>query len=499
MSNTTLAPREATVRDPGPAIERPAPTPAKPNEGEPSKKDRDPMLDLLDKFERVSAAVGVRDPGMAAGLTQLVEQSAEPGRTGQPLFRTQVAYMLQDVEKLAGTTAVSVPAELRAELTRLAATSPGLENRQMQALVKSTPEIGDRGVIRDIRRAAASIAAMGEGQNSPQAAETVEVLENRMRLAARFSPNEASASPAVRVSSAVAADLLDRTEISEEKLTSAEVRNGTISNGANASERIRTAASPGDNASEDAPPKLERRSSPNSPSDPATGPLPVAGKPKGLLSSIMDGVRPPSGGPRPWEPPPAAMKMRVQSFEDALAKGRTDQHIRAAEKSGERFMQSMETFMTGPGAGVLGKIEAAASTEPGGMRAVMSEMQPGGRYASLRSEFDGALQQDRAFAASFNAVEKAAGQYGQDRLTLAADFQARKMDASQLDARFQQADAAIGEAAEKIPGRGAGQTIMAEMAEKVSEMLSKAAQRVRQLFGKEAEAGPRPASPSPAP
>ncbi len=500
MSDTILAPREAATRDPAPGIERPAPTTAKPNNGEKAKKDRDPMLDLLDKFEKVSAAVGARDPGMAAGLTRLVQQAAEPGRTEQPLFRTQVAYLLQDVEKLAGTTAVSVPAELRAELTRLAGTSPGLENRQMQALVSSTPEIGDRGVIRDIRRAAASIAAMGDGQNSPQAAETVEVLANRMRLAARFAPTNGTSSPlTIITSSAAATEPLERTGTAEKKSAPTEVRTSAEGDGENAAERVRTAASPGNNAPEDAPPKLEQRSSPSSPSNPATGPLPISGKPKGLLSSIMDSARPLSGDPRPWEPPPAAMKKRVQSFEDALAKGRTDQQIRAAEKSGERLMQSMETFMTGPGAGVLGKIEAAASTEPGGMQAVMSEMQPGGRYASLRSEFDSVLQQDRAFAASFNAVEKAAGQYGQDRLALAADFQSRKMDASQLDARFQQADAAISEAAEKIPGRGPGQTIMAEVAEKVSEMLSKATQRVRQLFSKDAEAGPRPSSPSPSP
>lgn len=188
------------------------------------------------------------------------------------------------------------------------------------------------------------------------------------------------------------------------------------------------------------------------------------------------------------------MKDRVSGFEQKLAEGRTDQHIRAAEKSGQALIQSMETFMNGSGAGVLGKIEAAASTEPGGMRAVMSEMQPGGRYASLRSEFDNALQQDRAFAASFNAVEKAAAQYGHDRLTLGTDFQARKMNASQLEARFDRADAAIVGAAEKIPGRSPGQSIMAEMAEKVAELLNKAADRVRQIFSREPEAGPKQGS-----
>jgi hypothetical protein len=188
------------------------------------------------------------------------------------------------------------------------------------------------------------------------------------------------------------------------------------------------------------------------------------------------------------------MKDRVSGFEQKLAEGRTDQHIRAAEKSGQALMHSMETFVNGPGAGVLGKIEAAASSEPGGMRAVMSEMQPGGRYASLRSEFDNASQQDRAFSASFTAVEKAAVQYGHERLTLGADFQARKLDASQLDARFDRADAAIAAAAEKIPGRTPGQSIMTEMAEKIGELLNKAADRVRQIFAREPEAGPKQGS-----
>ncbi len=460
------------------------------------------MLDLLDKLAKVSTVVAARDPGMAKGLNQIVEQSAEPGRTEQPLFRTQVAYMLQDVEKLPSTTAISVPPELRAELSKLAATSPGLENRQMEALVRGTPDIDDRGVIRDVRRAAAAVAASAD-QNSPQVKETIEVLENRMRLASRFSAqSDTSAGPTVETSHPVSADRPTATaEPAAAGPRSGEAAAGPTANGGSgqpepaSSDKVRAAASPGDDAQPTAsrPPRPQQALANDQPST-LSSPVAPAGKPKGFLSSMMDNARPLSSKRNPWEPPPVNMKLRVASFEETMANGRTDQHIRAAEKSGVTLMQSMETFVTGPGAGVLGKIELAASTEPGGIKAVMSEMQPGGRYASLRSEFDNALQQDRVFAASFNAVEKAAGQYGQDRLTLASDFQARKLDAGQLDARFQRADAAIGEAAEKIPGRGAGQNVMAEMAEKVSEMLSKAVDRVRQMFSKETEAGPKASS-----
>ena len=94
-------------------------------------------------------------------------------------------------------------------------------------------------------------------------------------------------------------------------------------------------------------------------------------------------------------------------------------------------------------------------------------MQPGGRYATLRSEFDTALEKNHVFAASFNAIEKAALNYGEERMALNANYQARGIAPTKLDERFVEAEAAIGRAAGKIPGRIPGQDIMAEMAEKV--------------------------------
>ena len=481
MSESIIAPRQPTLRSTAVSaeIERIGPGAIAALVG-PEVTKRDPMADLLDKFERVATALGTKEPGIAAGLNRLVEQGAEPGRTEHPLFRTQVAYMLQDVEKLVGGKIASIPAELRIELTKLAGSSPGLENREMEALLRSTADVADRGVIRDVRRAAATIAGLGDQQNSPQVQEMVEVLENRLRLATRFSGSHSTGLPAVDNPADRAPSASRTTNPSE----------------GSEREKVRVTRSPGDGVTADVEAKPREPELQADLTSARTGSAHVASQPKSLMSSIMDGLRAPSGPAPSWEPPPSAMKGRVSAFEQRLAEGRTDQHLRAAERSGQALMQSMETFMNGPGAGVLGKIEAAASTEPGGMRAVMSEMQPGGRYASLRSEFDNALQQDRAFAASFSAVEKAAVQYGHDRLTLGADFQARKMDASQLDARFDRADAAISEAAEKIPGRSPGQSIMAEMAEKVGELLSKAADRVRQIFTQEPEAGSRQ-GPSP--
>ena len=484
MSDTVTAPRKPTVQTAATSVEIERIGAGAVDAGTPvghELQKRDPMADLLAKFKKAADVLGTKDPGISAGLKRLVEQGAEPGRIEQPLFRTQVAYMLQDVEKLVGVKILSVPAEFRAELTKLAGSCPGLQNREMEALLRSTSDVADRGVVRDVRKTAATIAGMGDQQNSPQVQEIVEVLENRLRLATRFSGPPTPA--------------LSNTPTSGNVLDAAHAtpRPGAPGDSAQP-EKVRAAQSPGDDPTVPAISKPDRPARQAGITSETAGSAQVISPSKGLMSSIMDGLRSPSRPTSPWESPPAAMKDRVSVFEQRMADGRTDQHIRAAEKSGQTFMQNMETFMNGPGAGVLGKIEAAASTEPGGMRAVMSEMQPGGRYASLRSEFDNALQQDRAFAASFNAVEKAAVQYGHDRLTLGGDFQARKMDASQLDARFDRADAAIAGAAEKIPGRLPGQSFMAEIAEKVGELLNKAAERVRQIFSREPEAGPKQSS-----
>ena len=472
MSDTIAAPREPALRtaeNAGPATTTMSPG-SKP----------DPMRDLLEKFDKVAALVGSQNPGMAAGLRKLVQQSATEGSTEQPMFRTQVAYMLQDVEKMTGAKSLGVPSELRSELTRLAATSPGLENERMKALVQSTPDVADRGVIRDIRRSAAGIAGMGDDQYSKAAQEMVEVLETRLRLATRFEPRQETAPEPDKGGSKITQNRPNAT------LPGSSVATQSTTDRATPTQSVRTAASPGDTqASAGGKPTAKDQDdlSPNS-------------RPNNVMTNLMRGLRspsnPPNDGPRnPWEPAPVAMKARVTAFEERLADGRTDQHIRAAEASGEKLMQSIERFSAGPGAGVLGKIEAAANSEPGGMQAVMTEMQPGGRYATLRSEFDSALQKDRVFSASFSAIEKAALQYGQDRLTVNADYQARGLNPAKLDDRFLEAEAAIGRAAEKIPGRVPGQNIMAEMAEKVSQVLSRAVERVRTMFAKNPEAGPR--------
>lgn len=475
--------------------------PDTPKEGEKPKVERDPVLDLVQRLQTAANVLGHRDAGLMRGINQLARQAAEPGRAEQPLFRTHVAYALQDMEKIVGAGSTAMPAELRAEMTRLAATSPGLENRQMEALVRSTPDIADRGLVRDVRRAAALVAGMGADQNTPEVREQVEVLENRVRLTARPAASAAADAgsdgrPPVERSTAErpASQPPDppRPETTDARAT-IKGQGPTAAEPATAGEKVRAVASPG-GGSERVP---ERTSGQEKAQATVTNSATPESKqkPQNTMASILDKMRAPGpDAPPPWDAPSLNMAGRITRFEKALADGKTDQLIRASEKSGQALVQALETFMTGPGQGVLAKIEAAASTEAGGMRAVMSGMQPGGKYAALRSEFDNALQQDRVFAAAYSQVEKTGAQYGKDRLALGADFAARKLDATQLDARFQQADASVGEATAKIPGRTPGNTAMEELGEKVAELLNKAVERVKQMFGREVEAGPRASS-----
>ena len=472
------------------------PSPDPPKEGETPTTERDPILDLVQRLQTAASVLGERDPGLVKGINQLAVQASEPGRAGQPQFRTHVAYALQDMEKIVGAGSTAMPAELRVEMTRLAATSPGLENRQMEALVHATPDLADRGLVRDVRRAAAIVAGLGANQNTPEVREQVEVLENRVLLAPRPAVQSgAGANSAERPASErfdaerPASQTIEPRPSSVGARPAAEEQGQPAAEPTTAGEKIRTVASPGGGnekipvrmsgqekaqgvAERDAPDLQQRR--------------------QNTMGSILDKMRAPApNAPPPWDVPTFNMTGRISHFEKALADGKTDQLIRASEKSGQALMQAVETFMTGPGAGVLAKVEVAASTEAGGMQAVMSGMQPGGKYAALRSEFDNALQQDRVFAAAYSQVERTGAQYGRDRLALGANYAARKLDATQLDVRFQEADASVGEATSKIPGRTPGKSVMDELGEKLAEVFSKAAERVKQMFGREMEREPR--------
>ncbi len=163
------------------------------------------------------------------------------------------------------------------------------------------------------------------------------------------------------------------------------------------------------------------------------------------------------------------------------------------------MLAAMEQFTSGPGRSIMSKLEGVAAQDPGGMPAVISEMRPGGRYATERADFDAALRTP-AVGAAYKAVTDTADKFAADRYAVANNLHSRKLDPAAADGRFEQMDATLGEQASKLPGRKAGKDAMAEMAQKLADLLRKAVAKVEQAFGKaagvEAQATARP-SPSP--
>ena len=86
MSETTTAPRRPVQPPAVPSgeVERLSAGTAVPGAPiGPESSKREPMADLLDKFDKIANVLGAKDPGVSAGLKRLVEQAAEPGRTAR--------------------------------------------------------------------------------------------------------------------------------------------------------------------------------------------------------------------------------------------------------------------------------------------------------------------------------------------------------------------------------------------------------------------------------
>ena len=436
-----------------------SPAPEKPNT----------MRDLLARLEKSAEQIAQANPNLAQRIDQLAKRAeADPARMDSPEFRTIVACVVQDLERVAGGGTIAMPQELRDEMKQRAVSYPGLRNERMLALLRETAVMGvrDAPLIRSIREAGRHVAGLDD-QNGREAIGRIEVLENRLRLAPEGPREPVAPSP-------------------EPPRAEPEAK-----------EEVRAAASPGSGD-----PAVEKQLE-QSPAvaaqaqQPQTIQVAQAAK-QGVVRSIFNAMHAPTpNGPPPWAPPPAALGERVTLFAQRLADGKTDRLIRAAEQSGHAALEALDRLRAAPGAAVLGKIEVAASTEPGGMPAVMAEMRPDGRYAGLHDEFSATLQQEKGFAAALNRAVDAAGQYGTDRVAVAQDFEGRKMDAAQLDARFDRADQAIGNSLAQIPGKQPGKTALDELAENAVKLLRKAMTKVRELVAPKAESAA--AAPSPRP
>jgi ATP phosphoribosyltransferase regulatory subunit HisZ len=143
----------------------------------------------------------------------------------------------------------------------------------------------------------------------------------------------------------------------------------------------------------------------------------------------------------------------------------------------------------------MGKIEAAAKTEPGGLPQVLSEMRQGGRFADLRQQFGNALSDDAGFAAAYDKAAGALAAYGKTRAEI-EPILARRPDATAFTQRLTEMDAEIGKAAAATPSKTEGRTMMEDLTKQAVELLQRAVEAVKSTFSRAPSAS---ASSSPSP
>ena len=416
--------------------------------GQQQAPQRDPTRELLDALAVSYGRVSQIDRPTAQAIQDAVRQGSDPVRQNDPMFRHQLAYTVQDTEK-ALRAPLTMPAELRIEMVDRAGSAPGLENERMQALMRSTANIGDRGLVQAIRSAGINIGK-SDDQSNPETRSNIESLENRARLAPR--PPEATGA--------------------NEQSTRQE-RPATLANS----------------------PDAERARAPNDGSQqPAQQQQPAnVTIHRTVVDVLLDGMRGAVEGLRgtgspPWEPPHTPMKARFADFEERL---RADKDTKAVARA-----EALQGFQNNEGAGIMSRIREAARNNPGGMEGVLSEMRPGGRFADLRTQFNSALEHDRGFAAAYDKASTALAQYGDSRS--AVDAIIAKSPAAGLGARFEALDAQIGEAAGKTPSSRDGMSKLDDITKQLAEIFQRAVEGVKSVFNRAAgaEASSRP-SPSP--
>ena len=407
---------------------------------------KDPIQEMLDRLSRAVPTLAEYNSDLARRAETILRQGAEPGRTEQPTFRHEVAYLIQDIERFPIGQLRLTP-ETRTEVIRLAASAPGLENERMLALMRSAGSIEDRGLVRDIRRAGVEIGHQTD-QNSPNVRSQIESLENRARLTARpvdAAPEAQPNDPRVRTAPA-----------------------GTQPGQSDTDGAAQTRRGP------------QRQHS------------------RGALDTILTGMRGPSQSTgAPWDPPLTPMADRITGFQQRLMEGRDEIALRNAEKSGRAAMEALDGFRNGEGATIMNRIRDAARSEPGGMTAVLSEMRDGGRFADLRQQFNVALADEKGFAQAYDKAASALARYGQDRTTVEQVI-SRRPDAANLTTKFEQMDAQIGEAAGGTPSRRDGKSMIEDLAKQAAELIQRAVDAVKSAFSRQpaAEAAAR-AAPAP--
>lgn len=385
-------------------------------------KEPDELRQLVLRLQQAGRSLDKSENALIRDVGNLFKEMNRPDARQDEVFRTRVAYALQDVEKVVAP--IQMSAGLRADMTALAATYPGLQNERMKAIVASTRDIEESNTVRSIRQAAVTIATQFD-QTAPIVSSQIDSLENRLRLATRTADKGTTQ------------DQADATPTPRQQAPAAQVVNGQ--------EQAAVAGQP---------------------------------RPGRLLVDLMNRIRTPEPeAPAPWDRQLTPMGDRITAYRAKLREGEQEQSFRRAERSGEVALQSMKAFSDGPGSVLMSRIRDAAKTDPNGVTGVLAEMRAGGRYAGLRQDFNVALQQDKGFMAAYEKAASGVAKFGADRVEVARIADGRT-DSAAVAGRFEKLDAMIGRAASELPGRKDGKSFTDELVDRASEIVRKAVETV---------------------
>ena len=461
---------------------------------------RAPMAVLVERLEQAAPFVSVKDPALKDRIGWLADEAAAaPAALDKPWFKTRVSYVVQDVERLNSTQLVMDPA-LRAELDRLALSSPGLRHEQLAVLVRKTAHLRpeDGPLAQDIRRLARSAVTGSVDVSSDEGRKQVEQLAERVQAtkAGEPAPTSAPASNAADPAKADPATVKAATPSIATAPEPAAPEQSAVPVAASATPQPADAVPAQAAASGRAAPMA------SAPAASAPGQTTVNAQQvqfRGTLRDILASARAPEPAtPPPWSNEPAPLTGRLGSYEQQKADQNSNQLVGKAREAAQSAMRAVEALGNGPGSGVLSKIRQAAAGDPDGLPGVMAGMQPGGKYAQLRAEFNATMTAERAFAASYDRVTSAAAEYATTRQAAGADYARRGVDPAQLEGQFAAMDKEIGEGTAAVPGRVSGKSMQQELAEKAAEFFRQLMERVKATVSPEQKPSAAPA-PAPSP
>ena len=495
------------------------------------------LADVFQSLERVRPQLEKDAPQLAGQITLLAQKHQDPDLASNDRFRTNVAYVLQDTERLVGPV---LPQEsgLREEMTQRAMTVPGLTSETLKGFMGQTPDLMDQRLVDTVRSVSEQVASMGaDQQGNPEIDEVLHSLTDRVANAARFSTHDPEAQIVTQDEQADVRAVEPASELdgSPEPPPFDEIPEAPDldhDDGPQEEEIVSPAHSPQSEAvdhrmhpspgggDKNSRPEMDGRARPQStgagqnestttqkPEDGGkTGPAQNAGsrtqtgpsekaedqpeqkddekivyqvRGPGLFTRLAQAIRPEAV--QQTVTPGSNWMAKAQTMNAAHGQQADANHLDQTEALGLKAQSALEAVQNTPASSVMREIAEAAKSEPKGLDGVLSEMRPGGRHEGLQSRFQAERSTNQAFAAQLKEAGEAVAAYGAHR-EKAADIGVERGTEAQVEQRFNGLDSKIGELAKGVPGKEAGTSMVEDLSEKARELVKKAVEAVASVF-----------------